>query len=402
MARPPRKPSDSSRSQAKETEIVTAGRQSLDHFGVVNPPVYHASTILYETADAVRNSMSQPVVYGRFGTPGTFALEDAMLALEGAEDGAVCKLVSSGLAAVTTACLAYTDAGGHLLVSDNVYEPTRSMAEGFLKRFGVAVDYFDPGIGAGIRDLVKDTTQAVIMEVPGSRTFDMTDVPAMVEALDGTGVTTMLDNTWASPYFFKPLRFGVHVSIQAATKFIVGHSDAMLGCITAVKDHAPRLNRTHAMLGQCAGPDDVYLTQRGLRTLAVRMDRHMENGLALARWLQSRGDVERVLYPALPDDPGHALWARDFTGASGVFGFALRSGSRAQADAFLEALELFGLGYSFGGYESLIVPTDVTSARTATQWRFGGPVFRIHTGLENVDDLIRDLEAGFEAFHKAG
>ncbi len=385
-----------------DTQVVSAGRDPMAQHGVVNPPVYHASTILFPDAHAMRHPERVASAYGRRGTPGTFALEDAMLDLEGAEDGAACRMTPSGLAAVTLPLLAYTRAGAHVLVPDNAYDPTRIFCDGLLKTFGVETTYYDPLIGADIRGLFRPETAMLLMETPGSRTFEMSDVPAMTAVAKEHGITTALDNTWASPLFFKPFAHGVDVSIHAATKFIVGHSDALLGLVTARKSHAARLVRTQRQLGFAVGPDDVYLAQRGLRTLAVRMRQHMASGLAVAQWLQARPDVSRVLYPALPEDPGHALWARDFSGASGVFGFVLKGGEQARSDAFLNGMRLFGLGYSFGGYESLIVPTDVSDCRTVTPWQPEGSAFRVHIGLEDPRDLIADLERAFERFHAAG
>ncbi len=365
----------------------------------MNPPVSRGSTILFETVEDLRNPPRPG--YGRRGTQGTFALEDAVLDLEEAPDGSACRLVPSGLAAVTLAILTATGAGRHLLVSDSAYDPTRIFCDGTLKRFGVETTYYDPRIGAGIAGLIRENTQAIVLESPGSRTFEVMDVPAVVAAAQARGVTTMMDNTWASPVYFKPLSHGVDLSIQAATKFLGGHSDVLLGTVVAAPSKAGLLVKTHRQLGLCVSPDDAYLVLRGMRTLDVRMNRHWASGLALAQWLLERPEVSRVLYPPLPHDPGHALWSRDFLGASGLFGVVLKGGSEAQMDAFYNALDLFGLGFSFGGFESLLVPTKLTWERSATEWAPEGPVFRVHTGLEDVADLAQDLAGAFEAYHRA-
>lgn len=382
-----------------DTVVTHAGLSPRAHFGVVNPPVFHASTILFENAEALRHPERAVTTYGRFGTPGTYALGQAMLELEEAEAGAICRLAPSGHAAVTEVLLSYCGAGGHMLMADGVYGPTRATADMLLKRFGVETTYYDPAVGAGIADFIRPNTQLIFLEVPASRTFEMMDVPAIARVAREKGVVTAIDNTWATPYFFKPLRHGVDVSNCAGTKFIAGHSDVLIGTVTANKAAAPALKRTHLHLGQCVGPDDVYLTQRGLRTLGVRMARHMESGLEVARWLAERDDVARVMHPALSGDPGHALWARDFTGACGVFAFEMRGGTEAQADALLDTVRLFGLGYSFGGFESLIIPSDVSAERTACPPSAQGPQFRLHIGLEDPRDLIADLGRALDAFH---
>jgi len=380
----------------QDTTVVVAGRHPEDHHGVVNPPVYHASTVLFPTvADleaAARPSAARRVTYGRNGTPTTFAFEDAVAALEG---GHACQSFPSGLAAVSTALLAYLDSGDRLLMVDSAYDPTRRFCEGVLARMGIETTYYDPLIGGAIDRLMTPNTKVVFVESPGSLTFEVQDIPAIAAAAHAGGATVIMDNTWASPLYFKPFAHGVDVSVQAATKYIAGHADAMLGTATATEAAWPALLRTTRQFGTHAAPDDCYLGQRGLRTLAVRLARHRESALRLANWLQARAEVARVLYPALADDPGHAIWRRDFTGASGLFGVVLQPAERAAVAAMLDGLKLFGMGYSWGGYESLVVPTDPAQKRTATQWSEPGPSLRIHVGLEDPDDLIEDLEAGF-------
>lgn len=379
-----------------ETKLVVAGRDPDANHGVVNPPVYHASTILYpsmaemETRQAARLRGERGVYYGRFGTPTTFALEDVVAAVEG---GHACMLYSSGLGAIAGTLLAFLNAGDHLLMVDSAYRPTRQFCDTILARFGVETTYYDPLVGAGIAAMIRSNTAVVFVESPGSHTFEVQDVPAIAAAAHEAGAVVVMDNTWASPLFFKPFAHGVDVSIQAATKYIVGHSDAMLGTATATEAAWPRLREAGLALGQCAGPDDVYLCQRGIRTLAARLHRHQESGIEIARWLGRRAEVARVLHPALPGSPGHEIWRRDFLGASGLFSVIFEPCSKEALAAFVDGLELFGLGASWGGYESLVLPQR--PVRTAVPWRAEGPLVRFHVGLEDVDDLKADLEAGF-------
>ena len=384
----------------QDTKVVTAGRHPELFHGAVNPPVYHASTILFETMAEFESRKPGPgtMFYGRHGTPTTFALEEAIAILEG---GAQCTLYPSGLASCTAVLLAFLEAQSHLLVADCVYGPTRRFCDRVLTRFGVEVTYFDPAIGGAIETMFKANTKAVFLESPGSLTFEIQDVPEIAAVARRHGAVTILDNTWATPLFFKSLEKGVDVSVQAATKYIVGHSDAMLGVATSNADAAETMRRGALEIGFCAGPDDVYLAQRGLRTMAVRMRRHQETATELATWLARRPEVSRVLYPALPGDPGHALWRRDFTGASGLFGVILKPASTPAVAAMLDGLELFGMGASWGGFESLITPTHPERSRSATLWRPEGPSLRIHAGLEDVDDLKKDLDAGFTRLRTA-
>ena len=387
-----------------DTKAVHAGRHPERFEGAVNPPVFHASTILASTLeewDRKRADRARDVpgtYYGRLGTPTTHALEEALAALEG---GHRTVLVPSGLAACTTALLAFVEQGAHVLIPDSVYAPTRNFATRFLKRFGVETTFYDPLVGADIAALVRDATRVIFLESPGSLTFEIQDVPAICAVARRRGIVTMMDNTWATPLYCKPLALGVDVSIQAATKYVVGHSDAMLGTITVNESAWPRLRSAHGELGLSVGPDDAYLAQRGLRTMAVRLARHSATGVRLAEWIARQPEVDRVLHPALPGDPGHALWKRDFTGASGLFGIVLKPvGGKAFA-ALVDGLELFGLGASWGGFESLIMPTHPEEVRSATRWTPPGPCFRIHAGLEHPDDLIADLAAGFARLRAA-
>lgn len=387
-----------------DTKVVHAGRHPERFEGAVNPPVFHASTILSATlADWDRKKTDrardvQGTYYGRLGTPTTRALEEALAELEG---GYRTVLVPSGLAACTTAILAFTEQGGHILLPDSVYAPTRHFATRFLARFGVETTFYDPLVGAGIAGLLRDNTKFVFLESPGSLTFEVQDVPAISAVARARGIPTLIDNTWATPLYCKPLALGVDVSIQAATKYVVGHSDAMLGTITCTEAAWPRVRNAHHELGQCAGPDDVNLAQRGLRTMAVRLRRHWDTGVQLAEWIARQPEVERVLHPALPGDPGHALWQRDCTGATGLFGVVLKPVPHAAFAALIDGLELFGLGASWGGYESLVMPAHPEELRTATRWTSAGPCFRIHAGLEHPGDLTADLAAGFARLRAA-
>jgi cystathionine beta-lyase len=385
-----------------ETRLAHLGNDPQANHGIINPPVYHASTILFdqmEVFEARHGGPERRTSYGRSGTPTFFALESAVAELEG---GAGTVVASSGLAAVTSALLAFVEAGDHVLITDACYEPTRRFCERVLTRLGVDVEFYDPMIGGDISELLRPNSRLVYMESPGSLTFETQDVPAIVEAAKAAGAMAMLDNTWATPLYFKPLDFGVDVSIQAGTKYFGGHSDVMMGLITTTADRHIPLRRNVQSLGQCAGPDDIYLTLRGLRTLAVRLARHQETGLTLAHWLSGRPEVAKVLHPALPGTPGHEIWRRDFTGASGLFSLVLaRDYPRTAVAAMIEGLELFGIGASWGGYESLIMPAYPERVRTAAPWQAPGPTLRIHAGLEHPDDLIDDLNAGFERLERA-
>jgi len=311
-------------------------------------------------------------------------------------------LTPSGLAAITTAVLAVVNAGDHILVTDSVYRPTRHFCDTVLTRLGVETTYYDPLIGSGIGDLIRDNTRLVYVESPGSQTFEMQDLPAIAEVAHSRDVLVFFDNTWGTPLFCQPFALGADISIQAATKYIIGHADAMLGVVTANDKTAAALRNLHGTLGLCAGPDDVYLGLRGMRTMAVRLNRHSESALAMANWLREREEVARVLHPALEDDPGHAIWKRDFTGSSGLFSVILKPCSKDAVAAMLDDLALFGMGFSWGGFESLVVPFDPRAYRTATQWDAEGPALRFHIGLEDVADLQADLDAGFARLRAIG
>jgi cystathionine beta-lyase len=382
------------------TRLVTGGRDPFAQHGYVNPPVYHASTLLYRSAEDYLARRSR-YKYGRRGTPTSEALSDAIAELEGPACAGVA-LLPSGLAACSIALMAMLKAGDHVLVTDNVYEPTRILCDGILSRLGISTTYYDPLIGSGIASLFKPNTRAVYLESPGSLSFEIQDVPAIAAAAHAHGAVVLMDNTWASPLYFQPLEKGVDLAIQSGSKYIGGHSDLMLGTISANRTTWPQLIKTVHAMGLCVGPDDMYLGLRGLRTMGVRLAQHYAAGLSIARWLEARPEVLRVLHPALERHPGHAIWQRDHTGASGLFSVVFKPTPQAAVFAFVDALSLFGIGASWGGYESLIIPFDCKAVRTATQWAPGGPTVRLHIGLEAVDDLIADLERGFAAMAKAG
>jgi cysteine-S-conjugate beta-lyase len=373
------------------TEVVLAGRTPFAFEGFVNTPIFRGSTVLSETIDQYLGRKGR-YTYGRRGTPTTDALTSALTSLEG---GAGVVLTPSGLSAITTALLSVLKAGDHLLVTDNAYFPTRHFCDTALAKLGVEVTYYDPLAGGAIEKLFKSNTRAVFLESPGSLSFEMQDVPAIVQAAKRKGACTLLDNTWATPLYFRPHEFGVDLSLAAGTKYLGGHADVNLGWVSATETSFPALKEVHGTLGLCPGPEDVFLSLRGLRTLAVRLERHMISALKIARWLAARPEVLRVLHPALEDDPGHTIWKRDFKGASGLFSFVLKPDYSTKAvAAFVEALDLFGIGASWGGFESLAVPFDCTKFRSATKWAPGGPAVRLHIGLEDADDLIADLERG--------
>ena len=383
------------------THLVAAGGHPERFAGLVNTPVFRGSTILSaslaEWEDKKRRSMTDEhgvSTYGRFGTPTHHALEEAMADLEGGYRSVLC---SSGLAAAVTALTAVLSAGDHVLVTDSAYSPTRTFLSRVLGRYGVQVTAYDPCVGADIGQLLQPNTKVVYVESPGSETFEIQDVPAIAAVAHAHGALVVMDNTWGTPLYFKPFAHGVDISIQAATKYIVGHSDAMLGVVTCTQAVWPRLKQTSCDLGQTAGPDDVYLALRGLRTMGVRLQQHSKSGIQVAQWLEGRPEVEAVLHPALPSHPGHTLWKRDFTGACGLFAMVLKPMEPEVFELFIDSLQLFGLGLSWGGYESLAIPFTPCE-RTTQRWSiYQGPAVRIHIGLENVEDLIGDLEQAFQA-----
>ncbi|WP_298966829.1 cystathionine beta-lyase [uncultured Methylobacterium sp.] len=391
---PPRDPSR----LGERTRLVHAGRDPSAQHGFVNTPIYRGSTVLFPTYDDLQNRRAE-YTYGTAGTPTIRALEAAWTDLSGAA-GTV--LTPSGLAAVTVGLLACLKAGDHLLVTDSAYRPTRVFCDGFLARFGVETTYYDPLVGAGIADLMRENTTAVLTEAPGSQSFEMQDIPAIAEAAHARGAAVLMDNTWATPLLFPAHERGVDIVIEAGTKYLSGGSDLLLGLTSANSRYWPALRRTFDQFAMCAGAEDVFLALRGLRTMSLRLREHERQGLAMAEWLRDRPEVARVLHPALPEDPGHAIWKRDFKGASGLFSVVLNPCSEAAVAAMLDGLELFGMGFSWGGFESLVIPFDCKPYRTATAWAPGGPGLRFQIGLEDLDDLKRDLDAGFARLRAAG
>jgi len=377
----------------RTTRLLHAGRDKALTGPFVNPPVVHASTVLFPTVDDMEHRR-QRYVYGRRGTPTSDALEAAMNELEGAEGTVLCP---SGLAAASVALLSCLSAGDRVLITDSVYGPVRHFADDTLTRLGIEVAYFEPTIGDAIEPLFTPNTRAVYLESPGSLTFEMQDVPAIAEIARRHGATVLFDNTWATPLYFRALDCGVDLSVISGTKYLGGHADVMIGTVAARGEALKKLKQLYGDMGLHVGPDDMYLALRGIRTMAIRLEQHARSAMAVAMWLQQRPEVTRVLYPALPSDPGHALWKRDMTGASGLFGVIFGGWSVAQAKRFVDHLELFGIGASWGGFESLATLPHLAGIRTARAWQAEGPLIRLHIGLEDPADLIADLEAGLTA-----
>ncbi len=391
---------DTGGEKAPATRLVQAGRRKEWTGAAINPPVWRTSTHLYDSVADLEAGLATNAdghfFYGRRGTPTQWALSEAISALEPGAVGTM--LFPSGVTAVSVAMLSVLKPGDHVLVADSAYDPTRAFCDGYLKHWGVATDYYDPCIGADIAGLCRDNTALILLESPGSHSFEVQDIPAIVAVAKERGIWTIADNTWATPLFLTVIDKGVDISVCVGTKYLGGHSDVMLGAATANARAWPKLRRTAQALGQVASPDDAWLVLRGMRTLDVRMRWHQESALKIAQWLETRPEVARVLHPALPSFPGHQLWKRDFTGAAGLFGFVLQGGDPAARAAMLDGLDLFGIGYSWGGFESLAVPSDIDKHRTAVPWQAEGPAVRLSIGLEDADDLIADLAAGLDRF----
>lgn len=379
------------------TRLAQAGR---DHaVDMVNPPVERASTILFENLADLDRAIRDPdagLYYGRRGTSTHWALEDALTALEPGAAGT--KLFPSGVAAITSSLLACLKAGDELLITDSAYEPSRTFADHLLAPMGITTRYFDPRCGATIADVISERTRAILLESPGSLSFEIQDVPAITAVAGARGITTLIDNTWATPLRLQPLALGVDISIQALTKYVGGHSDVMMGSATATPVHWPRLKATTYRLGHFVSADDCALVLRGLRTLGLRLDRHEASALKVARWLEGHPAVDRVWHPALPSHPDYGLFCRDFSGSTGLFAMVLRQGSRPHTAALIDGLQHFGIGFSWGGYESLVLPVELDRIRTATSTPLPGPIVRLSIGLEDPDDLIADLDAGLARY----
>jgi len=375
-----------------DTILTHSGRKPEENWGIVNPPVYHASTILFPNTKELIEP-TQKYRYGRRGTPTVDAMLAVLDDMEGAHQSFV---AASGLAAIALAYMSCVKAGDHVLVADNVYFPNRNFCNTFLTRMGVTTTYFDPLDLEALAGLFKDNTRVVFLESPGSLTFEMTDIPAIAALAHERGAAVLMDNTWATPLFFKPLDHGVDISVMAGTKYLVGHSDAMFGTVSANERTAAQIHEVNGVLGNSVGPDDIYLALRGARTLGVRLRQHMRSGLEIARWLESRQEVARVYHPGLESHAGHGLWKRDFTGASGLFSFEMATEREDAVHAFLDSLKLFGLGYSWGGFESLAIWARWQASRTASRPDIKGPLIRLHVGLEDIDDLKADLEQALD------
>ena len=390
------------RGEGLATRVVTAGRRDEWTQGIVSAPVWRASTILYDSVADLRAAAGRDthhrLFYGRRGTPTQWSLADALTELEPGAHATF--LYPSGVAAIAAALLAVLSPGDELLLVDSAYDPTRHLANGLLARMGIATRFYDPMVGRGIAELIGENTRAIFLESPGSLTFEVQDIPAITAVARARGLVTLLDNTWATPLRLPAMALGIDLSILAGTKYVSGHSDVMLGSVTSTEAHWARLRDTSFQLGQTVSPDDAWLGSRGLRTMAVRMDRHAASALAIAEWLKGRDEVGRVLHPALPDCPGSAIFHRDFAGGAGLFAFELAGGGEARRAALIDALDLFGIGYSWGGFESLAIPVDPARLRTATAWT-SGPLVRLNIGLEDPGDLIADLERGFAAWRAA-
>lgn len=377
-----------------ETELVTLGLARQEYEGVVNMPVCRVSTILFKNFadfEAAERGEYPGITYGRYGNPTQTALQEALAALEGADHSII---FQSGMAAIVTSILAFIKSGDHILMADAVYGPARRFCDQELKKFNVEVTYYPPDIGAGIDALIKPNTRLVYLESPGSLTFEMQDIEAIAAAAKKRGCITISDSTWATPLHFRALAHGVDVSMHSLTKYISGHSDFVMGALSCKKEHYKTLLYTSRNMGACPGADDCYLALRGLRTMSLRLKRHQESGLHVAAWLKKRPEVVDVLYPALPGAPGHALWKKYFSGACGLFSVQLKPAPHENIRAFFDGLELFGMGYSWGGFESLATLCSLGKSRTAARWPHEGPLVRLHIGLEHPDDLIADLEQG--------
>jgi len=383
----------SKKNKKMQTVLGHAGSHPDKYHGAVNVPVHRMSTIVFETYAEFEKVPNVPYSYGRAGTPTSAAFEEGIAAIEGAYNSVS---TCSGLSAIITALMAFAEAGDHILMTDNCYGPSRKSCEEILRRFGVEIEYYPPMIGAGIEKLFRKNTKLVFMEAPGSLTFEVQDVGAITAAAKKAGIKTAIDNSWATPLFFRPLEFGIDISVMSGTKYVSGHSDVMLGVVSTNEAAWKSVKRAALMLGYCGGSEELYLGLRGLRTLAVRMAQHQKNALEIANWLSSHPAVKRVLHPALPSCPGHENWKKYYKGSSGTFGVILKQKDPKKIAAMLDNMEIFSMGFSWGGYESLLFPEQPHPIRTAEKWAEDGFSLRIHVGLEDIEDLKADLDAGLK------
>ena len=380
-----------------DTKNIIAGKKKKLSNGFVNSPVYKGSTVLFKTVEDMQSKMkkknSQTLFYGRFGSPATFEFENAVADIDDAYSAVA---TASGTAAIVASLLAVLKTGDHILMTDSVYGVSRNLAKNLLDSMGITTTFYNPNLTDRIKDLIKKNTRLIFMESPGSLTFEMQNIPMLADIAKKHNLITIIDNTWATSLFFKPINYGIDICIQSATKYIVGHSDAMLGVITTNKKYAKCIRESAHNLGSCPGPEDIYLGTRGLKTLSIRLNKHQENAIKIIEWLIKQKEVHKVLYPALPDDPGYKIWKRDYRGASGLFGVILNNTNRDIIYKMLNNLKLFNMGYSWGGYESLILPVNPEKIRESYKWNYKDLTLRIHAGLEDPEDLITDLKDSFK------
>jgi cystathionine beta-lyase len=380
-----------------DTKIILAGKDRNNKTAFVNSPIYKGSTVLFKDVEdmkkSIKNKNSQILSYGRFGSPTTFEFERAIAKID---EGYSAVATSSGTAAIVASLLAVLKTGDHILMTDSAYGVSRNLARGLLSNMGITTTFYKPNIGKEITNLIQKNTKVLFMESPGSLTFEIQDIPMLVELAKKNNLITILDNTWATSLFFKPFYNGIDISIQSATKYIVGHSDAMLGIISTNKKYTKCVRESAHNMGSCPGPEDVYLGIRGLKTLSIRLQKHQENAFKVIEWLRVQQEVDKILYPALPNDSGYKIWKRDFLGASGLFGITLKNTKKSLVNKMLNNLKLFNMGYSWGGYESLILPIEPEKLRDTYKWKNDCGTLRIHVGLEDPADLINDLKDNFK------
>jgi len=377
----------------KDTKIILSGKIKTSKSNFVNSPIYKGSTVLFKTVEEMNRSMkiknSQILTYGRYGSLSTFEFERAIAEID---EGHSSVATSSGTAAIVASLLAVLKTGDHILMTDSAYGVSRNLTKGLLSNMGITTTFYKPDIGKEIIGLIKKNTRVIFIESPGSLTFEIQNIPMLVEVAKKNNLITMMDNTWATSLFYKPLYNGIDISIQSATKYIVGHSDAMLGVITTNKKYTKSIRESAHNMGSCPGPEDIYLGIRGLKTLSIRLQKHQENAFKVIEWLKTRQEVDKILYPALPNNAGHKIWKRDFLGATGLFSLTLKGTKKSLINKMLNKLKLFNMGYSWGGYESLILPIEPEKLRDTYEWKNDGGTLRIHVGLEDPDDLINDLK----------